>query len=131
MLTPDSEGEKCRAAEATALLVEESMTIGVGTGTTVATGRKAARLGLRVKTFSTDRSDMVIDGAGQITSDGWLTKEGGGAHARENLVAAAAQVFVVIAAERAGAHVPRAGATRVSRNRCRCDALPYRHRPST
>ena len=117
-MTSDREGEKRLAAEAAALLVEDSMTIGLGTGTTMdhllpalarrdlslrcvatspRTGRMAARLGLRVEAFSTDRLDMAIDGADQIAQDGWLVKGGGGAHTREKLVAAAAEVFVVIA----------------------------------
>jgi ribose 5-phosphate isomerase A len=117
-LTPDREKEKRLAAQAAALLVEDSMTIGLGTGSTVAhllpalarrnlslrcvatsprTGRIATRLGLRVEAFSTDRLDMAIDGADQIAPDGWLVKGGGGAHTREKLVAAAADVFVVIA----------------------------------
>ncbi len=122
----DREGEKRLAAEAAALLVEDSMTIGLGTGSTVAdllsalarrklslrcvatspgTGRMAARLGLRTETFSADRLDMAIDGADQIAPDGWLVKGGGGAHTREKLVAAAADVFVVIADS--GKPVPR------------------------
>ena len=115
---PDLDREKLLAAEAAARLVESSMTVGLGTGTTVAhllpalvrrdlslrcvatsprTARAAARLGLRVDPFSTSRLDMAIDGADQIGTDGWLVKGGGGAHTREKLVAAAADVFVVIA----------------------------------
>lgn len=117
-MTPDREGEKRRAAEAAALLVEDSMTIGLGTGTTVdhllvalarrnlavryvatspRTAEMAARQGLRVEAFTAARLDMAIDGADQIAPDGWLVKGGGGAHTREKLVAAAADVFVVIA----------------------------------
>ena len=44
-----------------------------------------------------DRLDIAIDGADQISPDGWLVKGGGGAHAREKIVAAAADRFVVIA----------------------------------
>src|SRR6266581_5552628 len=46
---------------------------------------------------SIDRFDIAIDGADQITPDGWLVKGGGGAHTREKIVAAAADRFVVIA----------------------------------
>jgi ribose 5-phosphate isomerase A len=41
--------------------------------------------------------DIAIDGADQVTPDGWLIKGGGGAHLREKIVAAAARRFVVIA----------------------------------
>ena len=94
------------------------MTVGLGTGTTVAhllpalarrnlsircvatsphTQKIASQLGLRVEPFTFDRLDMAIDGADQISPDGWLVKGGGGAHTREKLVAAAAEIFVVIA----------------------------------
>jgi len=95
------------------------MTVGLGTGSTVAyllpalasrrprvrcvatsarTGQAAAELGLAVEAFETlDRLDIAIDGADQIGPDGWLVKGGGGAHTREKIVAAAADTFVVIA----------------------------------
>jgi ribose 5-phosphate isomerase A len=117
-LDPEREAQKRRAAEAAAQMVEDSMTVGLGTGTTVAyllpalarrnlsircvatsprTEQAASRLGLRIEPFIYERLDMAIDGADQITPEGWLVKGGGGAHAREKLVAAAADVFVVIA----------------------------------
>jgi ribose 5-phosphate isomerase A len=117
-MEPDLEVEKSSAARAAAELVEDSMTVGLGTGTTVAhflpalarreldvrcvatspaTGEAAVRLGLRVEPFTLDRLDMAVDGADQIGPDGWLVKGGGGAHTREKLVAMAADVFVVIA----------------------------------
>lgn len=117
-VTPDRETEKRLAAEAAAALVEDSMSVGLGTGSTVAyllpalarrrlslrcvatspaTERLAVQLGLRVEAFSADRLDMAIDGADQVAPDGWLVKGRGGAHTREKLVAAAAEVFVVIA----------------------------------
>ena len=40
---------------------------------------------------------MAIDGADQISADGWLVKGGGAAHTREKIVAGAADRFVVIA----------------------------------
>jgi ribose 5-phosphate isomerase A len=43
-----------------------------------------------------DRLDIAIDGADQVSPDGWLVKGGGGAHTREKIVAAAAERFVVI-----------------------------------
>jgi ribose 5-phosphate isomerase A len=111
--------EKRLAAEAAAALVQDGMCVGLGTGTTVAhllpalaarrlrlrcvttsvaTAEMAQRLGLPVEPFdSLDRLDIAIDGADQITADGWLIKGGGGAHTREKVVAAAAERFVVIA----------------------------------
>jgi len=110
--------EKQAAAEAAAEFVGDGMTVGLGTGSTVAfllpalarrrlsircvatsprTGQAASRLGLDVEPFSAiDRLDVAIDGADQITPDGWLVKGGGGAHTREKIVAAAADRFVVI-----------------------------------
>ena len=112
--------EKRIAAEAAALLVEDGMTIGLGTGSTVAhllpaiaarglsgircvatsvaTEDQARELGIPVEEFSElDRLDIAIDGTDQVTPDGWLIKGGGAAHQREKVVAAAARRFVVIA----------------------------------
>jgi ribose 5-phosphate isomerase A len=111
--------EKKAAAEAAAELVRDGMTVGLGTGSTVAfllpalarrsldircvatsvhTEQAARALGLRVQPFDDiDRFDLAIDGADQIAPDGWLVKGGGAAHTREKLVAAAADRFVVIA----------------------------------
>jgi ribose 5-phosphate isomerase A len=113
------EQEKQLAAEAAAELVDDGMTVGLGTGTTVAfllpaladrkldircaatsprTEHAARELGLRFEDLaSIDRFDITIDGADQIAPDGWLVKGGGGAHTREKIVAAAADRFVVIA----------------------------------
>lgn len=113
------EDEKRVAAEVAAELVEDGMTVGLGTGSTVAwllpalarrgldlrcvatsprTEAAAAALGLHVEAFGEiERFDVAIDGADQIAPDGWLVKGGGGAHTREKLVAAAADRFVVIA----------------------------------
>ncbi len=112
------EREKQVAAEAAAGLVESGMTVGLGTGTTVAfllpalarrsldivcaatsprTEHAARELGLRIEDLaSIDRFDITIDGADQIAPDGWLVKGGGGAHTREKIVAASAARFVVI-----------------------------------
>lgn len=114
-----AELEKQLAAEAAADLVENGMTVGLGTGTTVAyllpalaarrlslrcvatspaTDRAAAALGLRVEPFgAVEHFDVAIDGADQIAADGWLVKGGGAAHTREKIVAATAARFVVIA----------------------------------
>ncbi len=113
------EREKQIAAEVAAGLVEHGMTVGLGTGSTVAfllpalasrsldilcvatsprTEHAAQELGLRIEDFATiDRFDITIDGADQISPDGWLVKGGGAAHTREKIVAAAADRFVVIA----------------------------------
>ncbi len=113
------EDEKKLAAEAAADLVEDGMTVGLGTGSTVAfllpalarrsldircvatsprTDTAARELGLDVETFANvDHFDLTIDGADQIAPDGWLVKGGGAAHTREKIVAAAADRFVVIA----------------------------------
>jgi ribose 5-phosphate isomerase A len=112
------EQEKRVAAEAAALLVQDGMTVGLGTGSTVAyllpaltkrglrlrcvatsiaTEQAAITLGLAVEPFEVlERLDIVIDGADQIAPDGWIVKGGGGAHVREKVVAAAADRFVVI-----------------------------------
>jgi ribose 5-phosphate isomerase A len=114
--------EKRLAAEAAAELVEDGMTVGLGTGSTVAfllpalarrglslrcvatsprTEDQATSLGLIVEPFTgldaLARLDIAIDGADQVAPDRWLVKGGGGAHLRERLVAAAADRFVVIA----------------------------------
>ena len=112
------EEEKRQAAESAAELVEAGMTVGLGTGSTVAhllpalarrgldircvatsraTEEQGRQLGLRIDGFrSIERLDIAIDGADQVTPDRWLIKGGGGAHTREKIVAAAADRFVVI-----------------------------------
>lgn len=115
-----ADDEKRLAAEAAAELVESGMTVGLGTGSTVAhllpalsrrgltdlrcvatsvaTADQARSLGIPVEDFdSLAPLDIAIDGADQVTPDGWLIKGGGGAHLREKIVAAAADRFVVIA----------------------------------
>jgi ribose 5-phosphate isomerase A len=112
--------EKRLAAEAAAELVEDGMTVGLGTGSTVAfllpaiaargltgircvatspaTAEQARGLGIGVEEFdSLQRLDLAIDGTDEVTPDGWLIKGGGAAHLREKIVAAAAERFVVIA----------------------------------
>src|SRR5437764_7734279 len=113
------EREKRAAAEAAAELVEDGMTVGLGTGSTVAyllpalaarglslrcvatsvaTEDQARELGIEVEDFDALVGlDIAIDGADQVAPDGWIVKGGGGAHLREKIVAAAAQRFVVIA----------------------------------
>jgi ribose 5-phosphate isomerase A len=115
----DIADEKRRAAETAAQLVENGMSVGLGTGSTVAyllpaladrklelhcvatsprTKAAARDLGIHVEPFERiERLDIAIDGADQVAPDGWLVKGGGGAHTREKIVAAAAERFVVIA----------------------------------
>lgn len=115
----DADREKQAVAEAAADLVEDGMTVGLGTGSTVAcllpqlarrgldlrcvatspaTEDAARELGIHVEPFEAiDRLDIAIDGADQIDPSGWLIKGGGGAHTREKIVAASSERFVVIA----------------------------------
>jgi len=110
--------EKRAAAEQAAGLVEDGMTVGLGTGSTVAyllpvlaarrlnlrcvatsprTEQAARELGFSLESFDAlDRLDLTIDGADQIDPAGWLVKGGGAAHTREKVVAAASDRFVVI-----------------------------------
>lgn len=119
-----AEVAKNAAAEKAALLVEDGMRVGLGTGTTVAfllpalarrrlglrcvatsprTAAVASRLGLDVEDFGPSSAlaelDLAIDGADQVAPDGWLVKGAGGAHTREKVVAHAARRFVVIVSE--------------------------------
>ncbi len=117
---PGADDEKRLAAEAAAKLVEDGMTVGLGTGSTVAhllpaiaargvtgircvatsvaTEEQARELGIPIEQFnSLRRLDIAIDGTDEVTPDGWLIKGGGAAHLREKIVAAAAERFVVIA----------------------------------
>jgi ribose 5-phosphate isomerase A len=117
-MTIDAEAEKKAAAQAAAELVEDGMSVGLGTGSTVAyllpalasrrlavrcvstsprTEEAARSLGLHTEPFTgIDRFDIAIDGADQVAPSGWLVKGGGAAHTREKIVAAAADRFVVI-----------------------------------
>src|SRR6202161_94567 len=112
------EREKQVAAEAAAELVEDGMTVGLGTGSTVAyllpalarrsldiicaatsprTEHAARELGLRIEPVaSIDRFDLTIDGADQVAPDGWLVKGGGAGHTPEKIVAGAATRFIAI-----------------------------------
>ncbi|MGB7050406.1 MAG: ribose 5-phosphate isomerase A [Acidimicrobiales bacterium] len=117
-MTVDVEREKQLAGEAAAAMVDSGMRVGLGTGSTVAyllpalakrklslrcvatsprTEQVARQLGISVEPFMLDRLDIAIDGADQISPEGWLVKGGGAAHTREKLVAISAEQFVVIA----------------------------------
>ncbi|WP_238478300.1 ribose-5-phosphate isomerase RpiA [Natranaeroarchaeum sulfidigenes] len=119
--TGGSRGAKRRAGEHAATAVEDGMVVGLGTGSTAAHAIRAIgdqiRDGLDVEGVPTSFQarqlaieegipvvdldevpgvDLAIDGADQI-SDGQLIKGGGGAHAREKVVDAAADRFLVVA----------------------------------
>jgi ribose 5-phosphate isomerase A len=105
--------EKRVAGVRAASLVEDGMTVGLGTGSTVAhlldalaeraareglrfrgvctstaTERRAAELGLETIPLSADAPiDLYIDGADEVDPHGHLVKGGGGALLREKLVA--------------------------------------------
>ena len=115
------ENAKRAAAEAAALEVREGMTVGLGTGSTVAhllpvlarraldircvatspaTEASARAVGLRVDPFDLlEHVDIAVDGADQVAPDLWLVKGGGAAHTREKVVAAAASRFLVIVSD--------------------------------
>jgi len=119
--TADVEREKRAAARRSALLVDDGMRVGLGTGSTVAfmlpalaergldlrcvatspeTERRAREVGLQVESFegpeSLARLDIAIDGADQVDAAWWVVKGGGAAHTREKRVAASADRFVII-----------------------------------
>jgi len=94
------------------------MTVGLGTGSTVAyllpaltrcrlslrcvassprIESSARSIGPHVEPFGEiERLDLCIDGADQVAPDGWLVKGGGAAHTREKLVGVSADRFVVV-----------------------------------
>jgi ribose 5-phosphate isomerase A len=110
--------EKKMAAVSAVDYLDDGMTVGLGTGSTVAylipaiayrelditcvatspdTENLAISHGLRVVPFDQlERLDVAIDGADQVDPHGWLVKGGGGAHTREKIVASAAERFIVI-----------------------------------
>ena len=114
--------QKRRAGESAAEAVTDGTVVGLGTGSTAATairalGRRvddgldvrgiatsygsrqlAREAGVPLTTLEEATPDVAIDGADQF-ADGDLLKGGGAAHAREKLVAAAADRFLVVADE--------------------------------
>lgn len=115
-------GGRRRAAERAVDLVEDGMSVGLGTGSTAAlfvaslgarvarglrvlgvptsedTARHAAVLGIPLGTLDDlPRLDLTVDGADEIGPGLALIKGGGGALLREKLVAAASDRMVVIA----------------------------------
>ena len=117
------EAAKRRAGEAAAEAVSDGDVVGLGTGSTAAfairelgrrvdaglaitgvpTSHQAAALarevGIPVATLADGTPDVAIDGADQV-ADGALLKGGGAAHAREKVVASAAERFLVVVDER-------------------------------
>lgn len=105
--------EKRLVGEAAALEVEDGMSLGLGTGSTVrffaeALGRRIREEGLRLKAIptshqsmtlaeangipvtnwaETDRLDLVVDGADEVAPDLSMIKGGGGALLYEKIVA--------------------------------------------
>lgn len=119
----DVEGAKRAAGEAAAELVEDGMTLGLGTGSTArwfiaAVGRRM-REGMRVRGVPTSRAsealaiehgiplveldeggvDLAVDGADAVDGRLRLIKGAGAALLREKIVAAAARRFVVVVDE--------------------------------
>jgi ribose 5-phosphate isomerase A len=100
-------------------LIEDGMTVGLGTGSTVfwtitALGERHADVVCTVTSHRTEalarslrlvvvppdelgRLDIAVDGADEIDPDLNLIKGGGGAHTREKIVADMADRFVVVA----------------------------------
>jgi ribose 5-phosphate isomerase A len=115
------EAAKERAGRRAADYVESGMRVGLGTGSTVhftilalgerkpdvvcvatseRTRRLASELGLRVAApDEVGRLDLAIDGADEVDPDLNLVKGGGGAHAREKIVARMAARFIVVVDE--------------------------------
>jgi len=122
MKTPGgSDAAKRRAGEHAADLVGDGDTVGLGTGSTAAHAIRALGRavddGLDVRGVATsyasrdlarevgvplvaldavERIDVAIDGADQVSDELALIKGGGAAHAREKVVDAAADRFVVV-----------------------------------
>ncbi|GGJ05542.1 ribose-5-phosphate isomerase [Halobellus salinus] len=120
--TDGTDGQKRRAGERAAEAVEDGDVVGLGTGSTAAHAIRAigdaVDAGLDVRGVPTsfdarrlardagiplrslnevDGIDLAIDGADRIDRDCTAIKGGGAAHAREKVVDAAADRFVVVA----------------------------------
>lgn len=122
--TSENKQLKQAAGQAAALLVKDGMTIGLGTGSTVAflieEIGQMVKNGLNIKGVPTsyqsrilcykagislidpgmlDRIDLAIDGADEITRELDAIKGGGAAHAVEKIIAVMADEFVITADE--------------------------------
>jgi len=115
-----SEEAKRRAGESAADAVEDGTVVGLGTGSTAAAAiralgeqvdagldiegiptsfqarERATEAGIPLTSLDEATPDIAIDGADQF-ADGALIKGGGAAHAREKIVDAAADQFLVVA----------------------------------
>jgi len=113
---------KRRAGESAAAAVEDGMVVGLGTGSTTAyairaLGERVAdglnitgiptsvqseslarEVGIPLTSLDITSPDIAIDGADQVAGSN-LIKGGGGAHAREKIVDAAADRFLVVVDE--------------------------------
>ena len=115
----DASAQKRAAAEAALKYVEDDMTVGVGTGSTVnffidalasmkarinatvssseASAKRLRDLGIPVVELNaTDGCDVYVDGADEVTEHLMMVKGGGGALTREKIVAQASRRFVCI-----------------------------------
>lgn len=114
-----SNAAKRRAGESAAAAVEDGSVVGLGTGSTAAhtireLGRRvdrgldvvgvptslgarehARRAGVPLTSLNNQTPDVAVDGADQV-ANGNLIKGGGAAHAREKVVDAAADRFLVV-----------------------------------
>ncbi len=112
---------KRAAAREAATRVEDGMTLGLGTGSTVAyfldalgergldvagvptseaTASRCRELGIRLLGLDEVATlDLVVDGADELDADLTLTKGGGGALLREKVVASIGRRFVVVATQ--------------------------------
>jgi len=123
--TPDSEGMKRAAAEAALALVEDGMTLGLGTGSTArwfvaglaerlragalcgvrgvptseATARQAREAGVELVELPAGGVDLAVDGMDELSPSLDAVKGLGGALLREKVVAASARTFVLIGDE--------------------------------
>lgn len=118
MSAPDVQQEKRAAARAAARLVDDGMTVALGSGSTVALiaealGARGSRARFAVASPATalaattaglsllddagpDGFDLALDGADEVAPDGWVLKGGGGAHTRERILVVAAERFVCV-----------------------------------
>ncbi len=116
----DREAAKRRAGESATERVEDGAVVGLGTGSTAARAidrlgervdagldiegiptshqsrERAREAGVPLTSLDAATPDIAIDGADQV-ADGHLIKGGGAAHARERVVDAAADRFLVVA----------------------------------
>jgi ribose 5-phosphate isomerase A len=116
----DANAQKKAAAEAALQFVEDDMTVGVGTGSTVnffidalasrrarikttvasseASAKRLRALRIPVSELNdTDGCDVYVDGADEVSEHLAMIKGGGAALTREKIVAAASRRFVCIA----------------------------------